>query len=54
VLIGAPAQRQLGEMLRKVRDCRSRLDGAPDLPGDSVLKLELATLLAPALISSEL
>jgi len=31
VLIGAPAQRQLGEMLRKVRDCRSRLDGAPDL-----------------------
>ena len=26
----------------------------PILPGDSVLKLELATLLAPALISSEL
>ena len=42
VLIGAPAQRQSGEMLRKVRDCHSRLEGAPDLPGDSVLKLEFA------------
>src|SRR5262249_5363055 len=40
VIIGAPAQRQSTEMLRKVRELHSALDGAPELPSDSVTKLE--------------
>jgi hypothetical protein len=40
VIIGAPAQRQSVEMLRKVRELHAQLDGAPELPSDSVTKLE--------------
>jgi hypothetical protein len=42
VIIGAPAQRQSTEMLRTVRELHSRLDGAPELPSDSVTKLEFS------------
>jgi hypothetical protein len=41
-LIGAPAQRQSGEMLRTVKALHARLDGAPEIVSESVLKIELA------------
>lgn len=40
VLIGAPAQRQSGEMLRTVKALHARLDGAPALANESALKVE--------------
>lgn len=41
-LIGAPAQRQSGEMLRTVKGLHAKLDGAPEIVSESVLKIELA------------
>ncbi len=40
VLIGAPAQRQSGEMLHTIKKLHARLDGAPSFSSDSVLKVE--------------
>lgn len=42
VVLVAPAQRQSAEMLRTIRAMHQRVDGLPELRGDSVLKLELA------------
>jgi hypothetical protein len=41
VVLLAPSQRQSGELLRSVMLMHSKLDGAPPLVGDSVLKIEL-------------
>jgi hypothetical protein len=41
-LIGAPAQRQSGEMLHTVKKLHAEIDGAPELISESVLKVELA------------
>jgi hypothetical protein len=40
ILLVAPAQRQSAEMLRTIRGMHKRIDGLPELPGDSVLRLE--------------
>src|SRR6266478_4134224 len=40
VLIGAPAQRQSGEMLHTIKRLHARLDDAPAFVSESVLKVE--------------
>jgi hypothetical protein len=40
VLIGAPAQRQSGEMLHTIKRLHARLDDAPSFLSESVLKVE--------------
>lgn len=42
VVLAAPAQRQSAEMLRTIRGLHGKIDGLPELPGDSVLHLEFA------------
>jgi hypothetical protein len=42
VIIVSPSQRQSAEMLRTIMRFHSRLDGAPALEGESVLKAEFA------------
>ncbi len=42
VVIVSPSQRQSAEMLRGVRQLHGKVDGLPELIGDSVLKIELA------------
>jgi hypothetical protein len=41
VVVVSPSQRQSAEMLRTVKLMHSKLDGAPELGAESVLKLEL-------------
>src|ERR1700687_3435646 len=42
IVLVAPAQRQSAEMLRTIRGLHTRIDGLPDLLGDSVLRIEMA------------
>lgn len=41
VVIVSPSNRQSGEMLRQIKKLHGALKGAPELVGDSVLKIEL-------------
>jgi hypothetical protein len=41
VVIVSPSNRQSGEMLRQIKKLHGSLEGAPELVGDSVLKIEL-------------
>jgi len=42
IIVVSPSQRQSAEMLRTIRQYHARLDGAPALNSESVLKAELA------------
>jgi hypothetical protein len=42
VVIVSPSQRQSAEMLRTIKNLLGKLDGAPELKTESVLKIELA------------
>src|SRR5512142_2985339 len=42
VVVVSPSQRQSAEMLRTIRLLHSKLDGAPALGAESVLKIEMA------------
>lgn len=41
IVIVSPSQNQSGEMLRTIKRLHAELDGAPEMVGDSVLKIEL-------------
>ncbi|WP_439925580.1 phage terminase large subunit [Nitrobacter sp. JJSN] len=41
VVIVSPSNRQSGEMLRQIKKLHGSLNGAPELVGDSVLKIEM-------------
>jgi hypothetical protein len=42
IVLGAPSQRQSAEMLRTIRGLHAKVDSLPELPGDSVLRLEFS------------
>jgi hypothetical protein len=41
VVLVAPSQRQSAELLRTIKQMHSKVDGLPELVGDSVLKIEM-------------
>src|SRR5262249_54096894 len=41
VIIVSPSQRQSAEMLRTIKQLHARVEGLPELVGDSVLKIEM-------------